>query len=198
MPFSNASHRAVALAALFTLGASAHAAEFDFSGQIAHHKDRVTVDFTVDDVISPVAIWTDSWQSGLNFDPQLSLWRDGVLLAANDDRDNVGAGQGYYDAAITRNLLAGSYRLVLSASGNDALGNTLAAGFTYDGDAAIALADWTQPGSDINAGDQKGGAWSVHLMGVTQAAAVPEPTTYALMFAGLAAVLWLARRNRNF
>ncbi len=33
--------------------------------------------------------------------------------------------------------------------------------------------------------------------GVAALAAVPEPQTYAMMFAGLGAVLWLARRRRN-
>lgn len=173
---------------------AAQAADLVFDGQLAFHNSLVQIDFTLDATAS-VQLWTDSWQSGLNFDPQLTLWQAGQLLAANDDADPLGAGQGYYDAALALTLDAGSYRVVLHAAGNDAVGSTLAAGFSLAGEAPLPLADWTQPSSDLNAGDQKGSFWQLHLDNVTQAAAVPEPASVALMLAGLLAVATAARRR---
>lgn len=173
---------------------AALAADFSFDGDIRYHNDLVEVVFSLNAAAS-VRLWTDSWQSGLNFDPQLTLWRGGVLQAANDDDDSIAPGQGYYDAGLQLALAAGSYRLVLSAAGNDALGTTLAEGFSLGGEAPIALADWTQPSSDINLGDQKGGAWRLQLSGVDQAAPVPEPGVPALLAAGLLVLGWLARRR---
>lgn len=187
--------RALAALTLALAAACSQAADFNFSGRMAFHNDLVQIDFTVG-APGVVRLWTDSWQGGLNLDPLLSLFNSGFsLIASNDDDDTVAAGQGFYDAGLSLPL-AGSYRLVLSASSNDALGPTLAAGFTYSADTPIRLADWVQPSSDINLGDQKGDAWQLHLSGVTLAAAVPEPQSLALMLAGLLGVGLVARRRR--
>ena len=186
--------RALTALTLALVAACSQAADFNFSGQMAFHNDLVQIDFTVG---APciVRLWTDSWQGGLNVDPLLSLFNSGFSLVASNDDDTVAAGQGFYDAGLSLPL-AGSYRLVLSASSNDALSPTLADGFTHSADTPIRLADWVQPSSDINLGDQKGGAWQVHLSGVTLAAAVPEPQSFALMLAGLLGVGLVARRRR--
>lgn len=175
---------------------AAQAADLAFDGQMAFHNSLVQIDFTLDASAS-VQLWTDSWQSGLNFDPQLTLWQGGQLLAANDDAEPLRPEQGYYDAGLSLSLAAGRYRLVLHAAGNDAQGSTLADGFSLAGEAPTALADWTQPSSDLNAGDQKGSFWRLHLDHVAQAAVVPEPGSYALMLAGLLALAGTARHRRD-
>lgn len=186
---------AIALAALLAASAT-QAADFSFSGQAANHNDKVIVDFSVA-AGSTVSLWTDSWQSGLNFDPQLYLASAGTIVHADDDGGSlVHAGAGYYDAGLQFTTIgAGSYRLVLNAASNNSLGATLLEGFAYDTEAPIALAAWNQPSYDINANDQKGGFWRLHLSGVEQAAVVPEPGRIALMMAGLLSISLVIRRK---
>lgn len=186
----------IALTTLALSGSlAAQAADFNFSGQLVYQKDVVQFDFSLANA-GTVSIWTDSWQSGLNFDPQLALF-DGnhaLQLVFSDGGDSVSASAGYFDDGQVFSLLAaGQYRLTLSTFSNAPNGPDLANGFSYDSAAPIALADWNQPGYDINANDQKGGAWRVHLSGVQQAAVVPEPASAALLLAGLLGVAGVAR-----
>jgi hypothetical protein len=190
--------RVLLAAALATGAAAAQAADYRFNGQISQHNDVVQIDFNVA-APTTVTLWTDSWQGGLNIDPLLTLFNaDGSLVSggSNDDNNSFGASQGYYDAGLSLTL-AGSYRLTLTAASNEAIGPLLANGFSYSADAPIALADWTQPSSDINKGDQKGGFWQVHLDGVTLAAAVPEPASGAMLLAGLLALGFMAGRRQR-
>jgi len=191
---------ALALATLSALPLAAQAADLTFSGQAMNHNDKIVIDFQVA-AGSTVSLWTDSWQSGLNFDPQLYVARGGVIVDHNDDNEIASlasAGAGYYDAGMQFTATApGSYRLVLNAASNDARGTTLAQGFAYDGSTPIKLADWNQPSYDVNANDQKGGFWRVNLSGVTQASVVPEPGRTGLMWAGLLSMALVLRKRHG-
>lgn len=184
--------------ALAALSLASPAADLSLSGQIAHHNDRVVIDFDVA-AGSSVRLWTDSWQSGLNFDPQLFLASAGLIVNADDDGGSlVDGGAGFYDAGLQFTAAtSGRYRLVLNAASNSALGQTLADGFAYDGDTPLALADWNQPSYDINANDQKGGFWRLQLQGVEQAAVVPEPGRIALLMAGLLSIALTVRLRQR-
>ncbi|MFG6490181.1 DVUA0089 family protein [Roseateles sp. BYS78W] len=193
----------LALALLATLSAlplAAQAADLSFSGQAVNHNDKIVIDFQVA-AGSTVSLWTDSWQSGLNFDPQLYVARGGVIVDHNDDNEIASlasAGAGYYDAGLQFTATApGGYRLVLSAASNDARGTTLAQGFAYDGSTPIKLADWNQPSYDVNANDQKGGFWRVNLSGVETATVVPEPGRISLMLAGLLSIALVVRKRQG-
>lgn len=195
----------IAIAAALLAASAANAADFSFSGQAVNHNDKVVIDFTVA-AGTQVSLWTDSWQSGVNFDPQLFVASGGVIVNANADGSSadddggslVNAGAGYYDAGLQFTAAsAGSYRLVLNAASNNALGASLAQGFTYDGDTPIKLADWNQPSYDLNANDQKGGFWRLNLSGVEQAAVVPEPGSYAMLAAGLLSIALVVRRRQQ-
>ena len=190
--------RALAALSLAAAAFGAQAADTTLAGQLVYDTDVVFIDFTLASA-GPVEFWTDSWKAGLNFDPTLSLFDStGLLVVTGDDNPDpaaLHAGQGGYDSEIALSLAAGHYRLALSASGNDPLGATLADGFSLQGTAPIRLDQWTQPSSDINFNDQKGGDWALHLDGVTTAGVVPEPAEALLMLAGLAALATGLRRK---
>ncbi|MDC8772858.1 DVUA0089 family protein [Roseateles albus] len=181
---------------------SAQAANFDFAGQAVYNTDVVRISFSLAADSADFKTWTDSWQTGLNFDPVLQLWakagNDYSLIIEVDDNDKLGAGQGSLDAGIQlSSLSAGQYLLTLSAADNYAKGQTLSAGFTLDGSTPVAIADWTQSSSNPNYPDQKGGLWSVKLNSVDQAAVVPEPGSWALMGLGLLGLACLHQRRQR-
>lgn len=194
--------RATVAALLAATGIAAHAGDFTLSGQLAHHNDVVRITFDVAAGGSDVSLFTDSWQSGLNFDPALAVWRqsgnDWTLVDQNDDADQLGAGQGYYDSGLTlQQPSAGRYMVTLVATFNAPNGTQLSQGFSYDAEAPIAIGQWTQPTADINYGDQKGGLWQLHINGVQAVAAVPEPSIWLLMALGAAALVPAARRRAS-
>lgn len=191
----------VAAAAALALAVSgAQAADASFTGQLVHDTDLVRIDFTLAQAAN-VDFWTDSWQAGLNFDPTLSMFDTaGNLIATGDDTPDVSqlhAGQGGYDSHIAQALGAGHYSLVLSASGNDPLGPTLAEGFSLAGTPPILLSEWNQPSYDINKNDQKGGFWELRLSGTTSATAVPEPAPLLMMLAGFVLAASRMKRKRR-
>jgi hypothetical protein len=188
----------IAIAVASFAATTVQAADLSLSGQAVNHNDKIVIDFQVA-AGSTVSLWTDSWQSGLNFDPQLFVASGGVIVHADDDGGSyVNAGAGFFDAGLQFTAAtAGSYRLVLNAASNDRLGATLSQGFSYDGDAPIALASWNQPSYDVNANDQKGGFWRLNLSGVEQAAVVPEPGRIGLMLAGLLSIALVVRQRQR-
>ena len=184
---------------------SVQAAEFQFSGDLYNNTDRVSISF---EVIGngTVSLWTDSWNSGQNFDPISVLWRqssdDYVLIQEVDDNDGVALGQGFYDTGMTFGsaLAAGHYLYVVGASFAEpfAKGNLLSQGYAQDGIIPTPIALWNQPSYDINANDQKGTSYSIRLSGVETATittAVPEPTSTAMMLVGLLVMGGIARRR---
>lgn len=193
--------RLLGATALLLAAATAQADNFTLSGDLAFHNSVVQIDFSLAAPASEVRIWTDSWLSGLNFDPATALWgssgADYQLIAVVDDDDTVAAGQGYYDSGyVLQDLAAGQYRLTLVASSNGPSGSLLSQGFLYDGQTPIAIGQWNQPGYDPNANDQKGTFWRLHFTGVDAVAAVPEPAAGWLLAAGLAGLLAWRRRPR--
>lgn len=190
---------AAALVAATCAMAPAHAAVISLAGDLATHNAQVRVAFSTS-APGTVSLRTSSWDYGVNFDPMLTLFdASGQLVDSNDD-DALSAfdPQGNYDARIDATLGAGSWLLVLTAAPNTASGSSLADGFAYDAEAPIDISAWDQPSYDPNTPDShKGSQWALSLSGVDSAHTVPEPTTLALVVAGLLAALRLARRNRS-
>ena len=189
-----------ALALGLTAAGSAQAGNFTLSGNIAFHNDVVQIDFSLAAPAVGVTIWTDSWQSGLNFDPVAAVWLktggDATLQAQVDDDDSIAAGQGAYDSGFNfATLAAGNYRLTIAASFNAANGTLLSQGFAYGQQTPIPLSIWNQPSYDPNANDQKGGFWQVHLSGVDSVGAVPEPASAWLITLGAIGLALKARRK---
>ena len=178
---------ALALASC-ALSAKAEVIDFSFSGQLTNQHDVVRIDFGIQSA-TDLRMWTDSWLAGANFDPLLALFSSqGALLSLSDDPNNpnppVDAGQGALDAGLLLpNLAAGRYRVTISDAANYPNGSSFGDGFMLDGSAPLAYGSNGRPG----------GAWSIHF-GVAQA--VPEPTTTALLLAGLLCLGFLVSRRQ--
>lgn len=212
MRLNNISRACLALS-IACAGLSAQAADFTFSGNVALNTDIVQVGFTLNSDATNVKVWTDSFMSGINYDPITVLWHkvgsDYELIDQNDDEDSIAPGQTYYDSGFSvPSLVAGDYLFTVAAYDNFAIGPMLSDGFdNFGGAAPISIASWCQPAAydctdpTLN---QKGTFWRVNLSGVDSAVpppttipAVPEPSTYALMLLGLGALSWGGRRRKK-
>ena len=180
---------------------SAIPTDFDFSGTFTNDNDVVLLDFSVD-ATSTVTIFSSSWllgDSGLGFDPILSIWdSSGNLLQEQDDGGLIGStlsngvsyDHGIWDSYFSITLGAGNYSASIGQYNNFATGTSLADGFIHDGnpnftfDEGFGTADlfngvWS--GTDTRTGD-----WEFHLLNVETASVnVPEPSPLALLGLGL-------------
>ena len=174
---------AVITLALASLSAQADVAAFSQSGTFAFDSDVHSFNLDVDSA-SDLRLWTTSHAAG-QLDPVLAFFdiRTGALLSLSDDVDSpfaqVDPTQGALDAGILiTDLAPGRYQVAVSLSPNLPSGSAWADGYLLRTSAGLAVTS----------------GWSVQVA-LTNAAPIPEPTTTALLLAGLAALGWLARRR---
>lgn len=189
-----------AIALSFGAIASAQALNVAASGNLTLNISVADVPFTLVSGSSDIRIWTDSYDSGINFDPVVTLWQrsgaDYTLVGSNDDDDIIGAGQTSFDAGLSYSTLAaGQYLVSVTASPYFASSSLRSQGFAFDPafgptDPATLISEWNQHSYDINTNNQKGTFWSLNVT------AVPEPDAHALLALGLGAVAWAVRRRQ--
>lgn len=174
---------AATVLAVASLAAQADVASIHQSGGFGSDQDVHSFDL---DIISAsdLRLWTTSSAAGMA-DPLLALFdrSSGVLLSFSDDAGDpypqVDPTQGQLDAGILiTDLAAGQYRVAISVSPNYPAGSSWADGYLLG----------------TSGGNPMASAWTVRGA-LTHAAPIPEPTTTALLLAGLATVAWLARRR---
>ncbi|MDH4392274.1 MAG: DVUA0089 family protein [Aquabacterium sp.] len=187
MPFphnlSLARSAAVAALALASLAAHADVAAFSQSGSFAFTSDVHSFNLDIDSA-SDLRLWTTSYAGG-QADPALAFFdiATGALLSLSDDVDNpfglIDPAQGALDAGLLiTDLAPGRYQVAVSLSTNLPTGSTWAEGYQLRSQAGVPISS----------------TWRVQVA-LTNAAPIPEPTTTALLLAGLMALGWMARRR---
>lgn len=120
-------------------------------------------------------LMTVSYLDGQNFDPLLTVWQNGNLIALNDNFQLPSL-----DAGITLlGLPPADYLVVVTVSGNVPISSRYEDGFLYD----------SRPGIPLSVG----GDFAISVL----TSPVPEPATYAMLLAGLAVTGVAARRLRR-
>lgn len=176
----------VVLSAVMCLLASSASAQV-VSRVLGTHKQVFYQSFTLHED-QDLSIWTSSHLAG-SFDPALSLWWQGILLASNDSRDYDVINMSRQDAGIGIALAAGTYTLALGVAGNLPAGLYFGEGFVLDEQAPIPMSQWCDPSGACGRGNgftihfDFGGSASLLPMPLPP---VPEPAGYAMLLAGLA------------
>ncbi|GGC20476.1 DVUA0089 family protein [Pseudoduganella buxea] len=159
---------------------TAHADSLD--SHIYFHNDVIYHSIILEQA-SNLTVWTDSWLNGRNFDPIVAVWRNGNLLGQNDDNSSIAPGQTALDSGLRLyGLNAGTYLFTIGMYSNFANGATLGQGFRYDGQAPQAVS--IGPFVRLN--------WDS-----APVSSVPEPSTWAMLAAGLMLAGAAARRQRR-
>lgn len=189
--------RLAVIALIVGSAANAHAFSLSTSGNLIYNDDVADVSFTLDNSTAQVRLWTNSFNSGVNFDPVLTLWKrvgsDYALVSGADDDSSIGPGQTSYDAGLRFAALdAGQYLASITASPYLAAGTLYSQGFAFANSAIerTLISQWDQPGSDNN---QKGTFWSLNVA----TGVVPEPDLSVLLALGLSVLGWMSYRSRR-
>lgn len=197
MHIFNISRGLSALALLIGHTVSAHAFSLSTSGNLTYNDDVADVAFTLTSSATAVRLWTDSFHSGVNFDPVLTLWKrsgsDYIQISGADDDSSVGPGQTYFDAGLKLPALAaGDYLASVTASPFLAVGPLRSQGFAFADPTIVhtLISLWTQPSA--TGGDQKGTFWSLNVTTGT----VPEASSAALLLLGLGVLGGMTARRR--
>lgn len=189
-------------------------ASLSATGTFADDNDEQYFNFSIDEP-GLLTVRTTSFATG-GFAPDLTLFDAGTGdYITQDDGETVGvncgtrvvvAGEGCLDALIDQTLLdPGNYTLILTESGNAALGG-LTDGFYFDpnNNPCAPDQDFTNSGClgygsapgafYLPDGTQQTGNWAVSG---SFTAAAPEPASFILLFFGLGTGILWKRRERT-
>jgi hypothetical protein len=199
--------------ALFVGATTASADNFSFTGSFTSDDNVQLFTFSVGST-SLVTLLTTSYAGGVNaagqtipqggFDPILALFSSsGALVGQNDDGDNNVPADSvtgeHFDTFLQTTLAPGTYTVSVMEFDNFANGPNLSNGFARAG-----LGNFTASGNcamfqDVD-GSCRTGNWAFDILGVGAATegggggeggggnAVPEPSSFALLFVGLVCV----------
>lgn len=190
-------------------------ASFSFEGDFTKDDDVRFFTFSVA-APSVVTIRTHSYAGGTNFignliapdgfNPILSVFTglmdpNGVQVGVNNDAGcpdvNADPDTGAcWDSGLILGLVPGVYTVSLSQDDNTPFGPTLGDGFSRQGQGNFTGPTFLgMPGSFIDANlDQRTPHWSVDILDVESATAVPEPSSILLCASG-ALVFFVARKR---
>jgi len=198
--------------ALLALHGSAEATSLSFTGTFAEDDDVKLFTFVVG-AASTVTLRTYSYAGGTNaastviprggFDPVLTLFDGlGTLIGENDDG---GASVGLdlvtgerLDSFLTIALSPGTYTVSITEADNVALGTTLGAGFSREGEGNFTAVFGCASGSFCDfTGDQRTHDFAFDVLNIESPANVPEPSPFALLGVGLGLVLLRYGQQRS-
>lgn len=211
----------ILLAALLALATAvpARAVDYAFTGMFQSDDEVRFVEFSVG-WLSWVTFRTYSYGGGTNilgqefpaggFDTMVTVFaQDGRLLSGSDD--GLGANPDphtnrRYDTVFNLLLASGEYVAAITQYDNAAVGPTLADGFRRAGDGnftptlTYCEANRFCDVSGAHPYNQRGPQWALDVLNVNAAtlSPAPEPATWGLTLAGLAALSLHVRRRARY